>query len=208
MVRTGKVRAVCRCDAVLATPNSRSLLCAAQMHGFLRMYWAKKILEWTETPALALERAIYLNDRYSLDGRDPNGYVGCAWSIMGTHDMGWAERSVFGKIRFMNYAGCKRKFNVSKFVDMWPGIVLPVCSFRDSGRAECLCPLQVRAPNPKSGKQLEPKQTPWLPRPRPRKTRSLRLLPPVLPLLRKPLPRSEGLFSRLRSATAVGTHFC
>ena len=54
-----------------------------KMHGFLRMYWAKKILEWTESPEKALEIAIYLNDRYSLDGRDANGYVGCMWSIGG-----------------------------------------------------------------------------------------------------------------------------
>lgn len=87
-----------------------------KMHGFLRMYWAKKILEWTETPEKALEIAIYLNDRYSLDGRDPNGYVGCMWSIGGIHDQGWKERAVFGKIRYMNYQGCKRKFDVNDFV--------------------------------------------------------------------------------------------
>eukprot|EP00439_Symbiodinium_sp_Y106_P058023 s2127_g8.t1 len=77
-----------------------------KMHGFLRMYWAKKILEWSPSPKEALERCIWLNDRYELDGRDPNGYVGCMWSICGVHDMGWKEREVFGKIRFMNYAGC------------------------------------------------------------------------------------------------------
>ncbi|XP_021376761.1 deoxyribodipyrimidine photo-lyase-like [Mizuhopecten yessoensis] len=87
-----------------------------KMHGFLRMYWAKKILEWTESPEVALETAIYLNDRFSLDGRDPNGYVGCMWSICGIHDQGWKEREVFGKIRYMNYAGCKRKFDVAAFV--------------------------------------------------------------------------------------------
>ncbi|XP_028650777.1 CPD photolyase isoform X1 [Erpetoichthys calabaricus] len=86
-----------------------------KMHGFLRMYWAKKILEWTHSPAEALEISIYLNDRYELDGRDPNGYVGCMWSICGTHDQGWSERAVFGKIRYMNYAGCKRKFDVNQF---------------------------------------------------------------------------------------------
>ena len=150
------------------------------MHGFLRMYWAKKILEWTRSPEEALRFAIYLNDRYELDGRDPNGYVGklqeggmglggllsagqgrggggralcrqpspccspscfapashllsgrlrargradapspgpagCLWSICGIHDQGWAERAVFGKIRYMNYAGCKRKFDVGQF---------------------------------------------------------------------------------------------
>jgi deoxyribodipyrimidine photo-lyase len=91
-----------------------------KMHGFLRMYWAKKILEWSENPSEALRIAIYLNDRYSLDGRDPNGYVGCMWSIGGIHDQGWGERAVFGKIRYMNYAGCKRKFSVKDFVDKYP----------------------------------------------------------------------------------------
>jgi len=87
-----------------------------KMHGFLRMYWAKKILEWTISPEEALRIAIYLNDRFQLDGRDPSGYVGCMWSIVGVHDMGWAERPIFGKIRFMNYAGCKRKFKIAEFV--------------------------------------------------------------------------------------------
>ncbi|XP_077988196.1 deoxyribodipyrimidine photo-lyase-like [Glandiceps talaboti] len=87
-----------------------------KMHGFLRMYWAKKILEWTESPEQALEIAIYLNDKYELDGRDPSGYVGCMWSICGIHDQGWAERVIFGKIRYMNYKGCKRKFDVAQFV--------------------------------------------------------------------------------------------
>lgn len=87
-----------------------------KMHGFMRMYWAKKILEWTASPEQALEYAIYLNDKYSLDGRDPNGYVGCMWSICGLHDQGWREREVFGKIRYMNYNGCKRKFDVDAYV--------------------------------------------------------------------------------------------
>ncbi|KAG4067580.1 hypothetical protein HA402_005352 [Bradysia odoriphaga] len=94
-----------------------------KMHGFLRMYWAKKILEWTNTPEEALEIAIYLNDRYSLDGRDPNGYVGCMWSIGGIHDMGWKERAIFGKIRYMNYKGCERKFDVKAFVARYGGKV-------------------------------------------------------------------------------------
>lgn len=90
-----------------------------KMHGFLRMYWAKKILEWTPSPQEALAIAIWLNDKYELDGRDPNGYVGCMWSIGGTHDQGWGERKVFGKIRFMNYDGCKRKFDVRGFVSKY-----------------------------------------------------------------------------------------
>uniref|UniRef100_A0A383VG34 Deoxyribodipyrimidine photo-lyase n=1 Tax=Tetradesmus obliquus TaxID=3088 RepID=A0A383VG34_TETOB len=87
-----------------------------KMHGFMRMYWAKKILEWTASPEEALAACIYLNDKYFLDGRDPNGYVGCMWSIGGLHDQGWGERPVFGKIRYMNYAGCKRKFDIAKYV--------------------------------------------------------------------------------------------
>ncbi|TYG77456.1 hypothetical protein ES288_D03G196000v1 [Gossypium darwinii] len=87
-----------------------------KMHGFMRMYWAKKILEWTKGPKEALEICIYLNDKYEIDGRDPNGYVGCMWSICGVHDQGWRERPVFGKIRYMNYAGCKRKFNVDGYI--------------------------------------------------------------------------------------------
>ncbi|KAH8357758.1 hypothetical protein KR200_003440, partial [Drosophila serrata] len=94
-----------------------------KMHGFLRMYWAKKILEWSPTPEQALEYAILLNDKYSLDGRDPNGYVGCMWSIGGVHDMGWKERAIFGKIRYMNYQGCRRKFDVNAFVMRYGGKV-------------------------------------------------------------------------------------
>ncbi|KAL4084936.1 hypothetical protein QTP88_027802 [Uroleucon formosanum] len=94
-----------------------------KMHGFLRMYWAKKILEWTDTPERALADAIYLNDKYSMDGRDPSGFVGCMWSICGIHDQGWKEREIFGKIRYMNYAGCKRKFDINAFIARYGGMV-------------------------------------------------------------------------------------
>jgi len=87
-----------------------------KMHGFMRMYWAKKILEWSASPQEAMKIAVRLNDRFELDGRDPNGYVGCAWSIGGVHDQGWAERAVFGKVRYMNFAGCKRKFDVAGYI--------------------------------------------------------------------------------------------
>jgi deoxyribodipyrimidine photo-lyase len=87
-----------------------------KMHGYMRMYWAKKILEWTESPKQAMETAIYLNDKYELDGRDPNGYAGIAWSIGGVHDRAWGDRPVFGKIRYMSYQGCKSKFDVKKYI--------------------------------------------------------------------------------------------
>lgn len=98
----------------------RQLVQTGKMHGFMRMYWCKKILEWTESPSEALATGIYLNDKYSIDGCDPNGYVGVGWSIMGIHDMGWAERPIFGKIRYMNYNGCKRKFDIKAYAAKFP----------------------------------------------------------------------------------------
>ena len=95
-----------------------------KMHGYMRMYWAKKILEWTETPEDAMEIAIYLNDKYELDGRDPNGYTGIAWSIGGVHDRAWGERPVFGKIRYMSYNGCKSKFNVKAYIEKYITIAI------------------------------------------------------------------------------------
>lgn len=92
---------------------------SGKMHGYMRMYWAKKILEWTKSPEEALDFSIRLNDKYQLDGRDPNGYVGCAWSVGGVHDRAWAERPVYGKIRYMNYNGCKRKFDVESYIRKW-----------------------------------------------------------------------------------------
>ena len=89
-----------------------------KMHSYMRMYWAKKILEWSNDPELALQIAIDLNDKYSLDGRDPNGYTGIAWSIGGVHDRPWFERPVFGKIRYMNFNGCKRKFDTENYINM------------------------------------------------------------------------------------------
>ncbi|XP_057994463.1 deoxyribodipyrimidine photo-lyase-like [Hevea brasiliensis] len=97
-----------------------------KMHGFMRMYWAKKILVWTRGPEEALAISIHLNDKYELDGRDPSGYVGCMWSICGVHDQGWKERPVFGKIRYMNYAGCKRKFDVDGCITYVKRLVIDI----------------------------------------------------------------------------------
>lgn len=78
-----------------------NLVSTGKLHGYLRMYWAKKILEWSDTPENALKTAIYLNDTYALDGNDPNGYVGILWSIGGVHDRPFTNRFVTGKIRYM-----------------------------------------------------------------------------------------------------------
>jgi len=98
------------------------LVASGKMAGYMRMYWAKKILEWSEDPAEALRIAIWLNDRYALDGRETNGYSGIAWSIGGVHDRGWTERPIFGTIRSMSEAGCRRKFDVNRYIHTWtPG---------------------------------------------------------------------------------------
>jgi deoxyribodipyrimidine photo-lyase len=81
-------------------------------------HWAKKILEWTEAPEEAFEIAVRLNDRYELDGRDPNGYAGVAWAVGGKHDRPWGpQRPVFGLIRYMSSEGCARKFDVRAYIE-------------------------------------------------------------------------------------------
>ncbi|MFO8050753.1 MAG: deoxyribodipyrimidine photo-lyase [Thermoplasmatota archaeon] len=87
-----------------------------KMHNYMRMYWGKKILEWTEDPEEAFDTAIHLNNRYELDGRDPNSYAGVAWCF-GKHDRPWKERPVFGKVRYMNDNGLKRKFDIEAYVE-------------------------------------------------------------------------------------------
>lgn len=106
-----------RTHSPLWNAAQRQLTRTGTMHGYMRMYWAKKVLEWTDTPENALAIANHLNDRYQLDGRDPNGYVGTLWSIAGIHDRPWKERPVFGKIRYMNSNGCRRKFDVAAYVE-------------------------------------------------------------------------------------------
>jgi deoxyribodipyrimidine photo-lyase len=87
------------------------------MHNYMRMYWAKKMLEWTPDVATAVKWAVYLNDKYELDGRDPNGYAGIAWSMLGKFDRAWGERPVFGKIRYMSGASTGRKFDSRLYIE-------------------------------------------------------------------------------------------
>ncbi len=92
----------------------REMLSTGKMHGYMRMYWGKKILEWTENTQEAFRIALYLNNKYELDGRDPSGFTGIAWCF-GKHDRPWAERAVFGNIRYMNENGLKRKFDADRY---------------------------------------------------------------------------------------------
>jgi len=86
------------------------------MHNYLRMYWAKKILEWSPSPALAHQIAVRLNDKYELDGRDPNGYAGIAWAILGKFDRPWFERPIFGLVRYMSAASTGKKFDSKRYI--------------------------------------------------------------------------------------------
>lgn len=95
----------------------RQLLTEGKIHGYLRMYWGKKILEWSASPEEAVKIAVYLNDKYAIDGIDPNGYVGILWSIGGVHDRAFFTREIFGKIRYMNENGCRKKFDVDKYIN-------------------------------------------------------------------------------------------
>ena len=87
------------------------------MHNYVRMYWGKKILEWSRTPAEAYRIAVALNDKYELDGRDPNGYAGVAWSIVGKFDRPWFERPIFGLIRYMSGESTGKKFDSRRYVE-------------------------------------------------------------------------------------------
>jgi deoxyribodipyrimidine photo-lyase len=93
----------------------REMTLTGKMHNYMRMYWGKKILEWSPTPEEAFRTALALNNRWFLDGRDPNSFTGVAWCF-GKHDRPWTERPVFGTVRYMNAAGLKRKFDIEGYV--------------------------------------------------------------------------------------------
>jgi deoxyribodipyrimidine photo-lyase len=95
----------------------QQMTAAGWMHNYMRMYWAKKVLEWSRTPAEAFRTAVYLNDKYELDGRDPNGYAGIAWAIVGKHDRPWFERPIFGQVRYMSLAGASKKFDTRRYIE-------------------------------------------------------------------------------------------
>jgi deoxyribodipyrimidine photo-lyase len=100
----------------------REMVHTGFMHNYMRMYWAKKILEWSATPEQAFETTLALNNRYFLDGRDPNSYANVAWCF-GLHDRAWTERPVFGKIRYMNANGLNRKFDMEAYAAFVDDIV-------------------------------------------------------------------------------------
>jgi len=100
----------------------KEMVYTGYMHNYMRMYWAKKIIEWMPTYKEAYDTIVYLNNKYFIDGRDPNSYAGIAWCF-GKHDRAWTERSVFGKLRYMNAKGLERKFNIEGYVNDIENIV-------------------------------------------------------------------------------------
>ena len=94
----------------------REMVETGWMHNYMRMYWAKKILEWSPDPATAFDWAVILNDKYELDGRDPNGYAGIAWAIAGKHDRPWFDRPVFGLVRSMTGTSTAKKFDAEAYI--------------------------------------------------------------------------------------------
>jgi deoxyribodipyrimidine photo-lyase len=110
----------------------QELLVRGKIHGYMRMYWGKKILEWSASPEEAFATALSLNNRYSLDGRDPNGFAGVAWCF-GKHDRAWKERPVFGKVRYMNSRGLERKFNMAGYLERVAGMTGENAGRRDKG---------------------------------------------------------------------------
>ena len=98
------------------------------MHNYMRMYWGKKILEWMEAPQEAYKTTLYLNNKYFLDGRDPNSFANVAW-VFGQHDRGWTEREVYGKVRYMSSGGLERKARPWQYVEKGERLV-------EEGRAE------------------------------------------------------------------------
>ncbi|MGB9795009.1 deoxyribodipyrimidine photo-lyase [Caldisericum exile] len=94
----------------------KELLITGKIHNYMRMYWAKKLIEWTDHPKKAFDIACYLNDKYALDGRDPNGYGGISWCF-GSFDRPWQERKIFGKIRYMSSRSLETKFNMKLYIE-------------------------------------------------------------------------------------------
>ncbi len=91
------------------------------MHNYMRMYWGKKIIEWSPSPETAFKWTLHLNNKYELDGRDANSYANIAW-LFGLHDRPWGERNIFGQTRYMNAAGLERKFDMDAYVEQVAGL--------------------------------------------------------------------------------------
>jgi deoxyribodipyrimidine photo-lyase len=109
--------------------TQKEMLLRGKIHGYYRMYWGKKIIEWTGSHAEALRVMVSIHDRYALDGRDPNTYANILWCF-GLHDRPWSERPIFGQIRYMSQDGMQRKTNVEAYIG-------EIRSLEQTGRDPC-----------------------------------------------------------------------
>ncbi len=91
------------------------MVATGKMHNYMRMYWGKKVIEWSAAPEAAFETLLHLNNKYEIDGRDANGFTGVAWCF-GLHDRPWGERPIFGMVRYMAASGLARKFDIDGYV--------------------------------------------------------------------------------------------
>jgi deoxyribodipyrimidine photo-lyase len=109
--------------------TQKELLLRGKIHGYYRMYWGKKIIEWSPSYQDALDAMVYLHDRYALDGRDPNTYTNILWCL-GLHDRPWPERPIFGKLRYMSLEGMRRKTHVDSYLEEIAALEQPECTLR------------------------------------------------------------------------------
>lgn len=93
----------------------KEMINTGKMNSYMRMYWCKKIIEWSATPEQAYKIALYLNNKYSLDGRDANGFAGIAWCF-GKHDRAWFQKPIFGLVRYMSQSGLTKKFDMKEYL--------------------------------------------------------------------------------------------
>ena len=108
-----------RTDDEVWNAAQRELLRTGLIHNYMRMVWGKKILEWAPNPNTAADWMIRINDRWALDGRDPNSYTGIFW-VLGRHDRAWGpERPVFGKVRYMTTESARRKLKLNNYINRW-----------------------------------------------------------------------------------------
>lgn len=105
----------CATNDVYWNAAQQEMMETGKMHNYMRMYWGKRIIAWFDSPENAYQATCYLNNRYELDGRDPNAFAGIAWCY-GQHDRPWQNRSIYGAVRFMNAAGLERKFDMQAYL--------------------------------------------------------------------------------------------
>ena len=100
----------------LLNAAQRELVLTGHLHNYVRMLWGKKVIEWQRSYEMAFELLVHLNNKYALDGRDPNSYAGILWCF-GKHDRPWFERPIFGQVRYMSLESTGKKFDSKRYIE-------------------------------------------------------------------------------------------